>query len=394
MISVSEARAIIQQHIVTLSPVLRILPDALGYTIAADVFATVDIPAYPQSSMDGYAFSYTDWQQNKPLQISGEMAAGTKESISLPSKTAVRIFTGAPVPPGADTVVMQEKVIAEKGILTIQDDQLQAGANVRPKGSEIKVGELALPSGTLLTPAAIGFLAGIGVTEVTVYPSPVVTIIITGNELQTPGQPLEYGQVYDANSFALSAVLQQYGVQQIEVIQVPDVIERLNEALSQALQKSDLVLLTGGVSVGDYDFVTRSAEYCGITTQFHRLKQRPGKPLFFGTKGRQMIFGLPGNPSSVLTCFYMYVLPVIMGMKKAGTGLVQQQVPLSQSYHKTTQLTHFLKGWYDGQTAAPLGAQESYRMRSFAGANCLIEIEEKAERMEQGALVTIHLLSA
>lgn len=394
MISVSEARAIIQQHIVTLPPVVRMLSDALGYTIAADVFATIDIPAYPQSSMDGYAFSYTDLQQNKSLQISGEMAAGTKESISLPSQTAVRIFTGAPVPPGADTVVMQEKVVVEKGILTIQDDQLQAGANVRPKGSEIKVGELALPSGTLLTPAAIGFLAGIGVTEVMVYPSPVVTIIITGNELQTPGQPLQYGQVYDANSFALSAVLQQYGIQQIEVISVPDEIERLNEALSQALQKSDLVLLTGGVSVGDYDFVTRSAKHCGINTQFHKLKQRPGKPLFFGTKGRQMIFGLPGNPSSVLTCFYMYVLPVIMGMKKTGTGLIQQQVPLSQSYHKTTQLTHFLKGWYDEQTAAPLGAQESYRMRSFAGANCLIEIEEKAEHVEQGSLVTIHLLSA
>ncbi|MBL0882176.1 MAG: molybdopterin molybdotransferase MoeA [Chitinophagaceae bacterium] len=394
MISVSEARAIIQQHIVTLTPVARMLPDALGYTIATDVFATVDIPAYPQSSMDGYAFSYTDWQQNKLLQISGEMAAGTKESISLPSKTAVRIFTGAPVPPGADTVVMQEKVIVEQGILTIQDDQLQQGSNVRLKGSEIKAGELALPSGTVLTPAAIGFLAGIGVTEVMVYPSPVVTIIITGNELQTPGQSLEYGQVYDANSFALSAVLQQYGVQQIEVIQVPDVIERLNEALSQALQKSDLVLLTGGVSVGDYDFVTLSSEYCGITTQFHRLKQRPGKPLFFGTKGRQMIFGLPGNPSSVLTCFYMYVLPVIMRMKKTGTGLIQQQVPLSQSYHKTTQLTHFLKGWYDGQTATPLGAQESYRMRSFAGANCLIEIEEKAKHVEQGELITIHLLSA
>lgn len=394
MISVSEARTIIQQHIVTLPPVARMLPDVLGYTIAADVFANVAIPAYPQSSMDGYAFSYTDWLQNKSLQISGEMAAGTKESVPLSSNTAVRIFTGAPVPPGADTVVMQEKVVAEKGILIIQDNQLQTGANVRPKGSEITVGELALPSGTLLTPAAIGFLAGIGVTEVMVYPSPVVTIIITGNELQRPGQPLQYGQVYDANSFALSAVLQQYGIQQIEVISVPDEIERLNEALSQALQKSDLILLTGGVSVGDYDFVTCSAEHCGINTQFHKLKQRPGKPLFFGTKGRQMIFGLPGNPSSVLTCFYMYVLPVIMGMKKTGTGLIQQQVPLSQSYHKTTQLTHFLKGWYDGQTAAPLGAQESYRMRSFAGANCLIEIEEKAECMEQGALVTIHLLSA
>lgn len=394
MISVSEARAIIQQHIVTLPPVSLMLQDALGYTIAADIFATVDIPAYPQSSMDGYAFSYADWQQNRSLQISGEMAAGTKESISLPSQTAVRIFTGAPVPPGADTVVMQEKVVVEQGIVTIQDDQLQLGTNVRPKGSEIKVGELALPSGTVLTPAAIGFLAGIGVTDVMVYPAPVITIIITGNELQIPGQPLQYGQVYDANSFALSAVLRQYGVREIAIIQVPDVIERLNEALSRALQKSDLVLLTGGVSVGDYDFVTRSAAYCGITTQFHKLKQRPGKPLFFGTKNKQLIFGLPGNPSSVLTCFYMYVLPVIMAMKKTGTGLIQQQVPLSQSFHKTTQLTHFLKGRYDGQAATPLGAQESYRMRSFASANCLIEIEEKAEHVEQGEFVTIHLLSA
>lgn len=392
MISVSEARTIIQQHIASLPPVPMMLQDALGYTIAADILATVDIPAYPQSSMDGYAFSYADWEQKYSLVIHGEMAAGTNQSMQLPSKTAVRIFTGAPVPPGADTVVMQEKVIAENGQLIIQDGHLQQGSNVRPKGSEIKAGELALGAGTVLTPAAIGFLAGIGATEVMVYPSPVVTIIITGNELQTPGQSLQYGQVYDANSYALSAVLHQYGVRQISIIQVPDVIERLNEALSQALEKSDLVLLTGGVSVGDYDFVTRSAQHCSITTQFHRLKQRPGKPLFFGTKDQRLIFGLPGNPSSVLTCFYMYVLPAIMGMKKTGNGLIKKEVTISQAYHKTTQLTHFLKGWYDGQTAKPLGAQESYRMRSFAEANCLIEIGEETERLEQGDQVTIHLL--
>jgi molybdopterin molybdotransferase len=394
MISVSEARTIIQQHIATLPPVPMMLQDALGYTIAADIFAIIDIPAYPQSSMDGYAFSYADWKQNDSLLISGEMAAGTNRSMQLSSQTAVRIFTGAPVPPGADTVVMQEKVITQNGILTIQDDQLQQGSNVRPKGSEIKAGELALQAGTVLTPAAIGFLAGIGVTEVLVYPSPVVTIIITGNELQTPGQSLQYGQVYDANSYALSAVLHQYGVQQVSIIQVPDVIERLNEALSQALEQSDLVLLTGGVSVGDYDFVTLSAEHCGITTQFHKLKQRPGKPLFFGTKDQRLIFGLPGNPSSVLTCFYMYVLPAIMGMRKTGNGLIKQKVSISQPYHKTTQLTHFLKGRYDGRIAQPLGAQESYRMRSFAEANCLIEIEEQTERLEHGDLVTIHLLPA
>lgn len=393
MISVSEARIIIQQCIEVLPAVPARLHEAVGCKIAADVFATVDIPAYPQSSMDGYAFSFTDWQEKNSLLISGEMAAGTNESIQLSPKTAVRIFTGAPVPPGADTVVMQEKIIAENGLLQIQDDQLQQGANVRLKGSEIKAGELALAAGAVLTPAAIGFLAGIGITEVMIYPVPSVTIIITGNELQKPGHSLKYGQVYDANSFALSAVLGELGVHQIEVVQVPDIIEQLNEALEQALQKTDLVLLTGGVSVGDYDFVTRSAQHCGITTRFHKLKQRPGKPLFFGNKDRKLVFGLPGNPSSVLTCFYMYVWPVVMGMRGYKQGLRQQQVPLSQAYQKNTQLTHFLKGWYDGQKAIPLGAQESYRMRSFAEANCLIEIEEGAVNLQEGDLVTIHLLT-
>ncbi len=393
MISVSEARMIIQQYIEVLSPMPMRLHEALGYKLAADVYATVDIPAYPQSSMDGYAFSFSDYQQNRSLLISGEMAAGSNESKQLSPKTAVRIFTGAPVPPGADTVVMQEKIITDGGVLKIQDEQLQQGANVRLKGSEIKAGELALATGTVLTPAAIGFLAGIGITEVMIYPAPSVTIIITGNELQMPGHSLKYGEVYDANSFALSAVLREYGVRQIEVVQVPDMIEQLNEALSQALQKTDLVLLTGGVSVGDYDFVTRSAQHCGVTTRFHKLKQRPGKPLFFGTKDQKLVFGLPGNPSSVLTCFYMYVLPVVMGMRGYKQGLQQQQVPLSQAYQKNTQLTHFLKGWYDGQKATPLGAQESYRMRSFAEANCLIEIEELTTSLKEGDRVTIHLLS-
>lgn len=393
MISVSEARTIIQQYIEVLPPIPMKLHEALGCRLAADVFATVDIPAYPQSSMDGYAFAFSDYEQNPSLLISGEMAAGVNESKQLSSKTTVRIFTGAPVPTGADTVVMQEKTIVENGLLIIEDVQLQKGANIRLKGSEIKAGELALGKDAVLTPAAIGFLAGIGITEVMIYPAPSVTIIITGNELQMPGQSLKYGQVYDANSFALSAVLREYGVHQIEVVQVPDIMEQLNEALKQALQKTDLVLLTGGVSVGDYDFVTRSAQHCGITTRFHKLKQRPGKPLFFGTKEPKLIFGLPGNPSSVLTCFYMYVLPVVMAMRGYKQGLQQQQVPLAQAYQKNTQLTHFLKGRYDGQKATPLGAQESYRMRSFAEANCLIEIEEHATSLKEGDFVTIHLLS-
>jgi molybdopterin molybdotransferase len=225
-----------------------------------------------------------------------------------------------------------------------------------------------------------------------VFPPPAVTIIITGNELQNPGQPLAYGQVYDSNSFALTAALQQNGIRQIKVVTVPDVLDQLTDALQQALELSDLVLLTGGVSVGDYDFVLEAATRCGITTRFHKIKQRPGKPLFFGTEASKLVFGLPGNPSSVLTCFYMYVLPAIIAMSGKQYGLLEKQVPLSKSYRKAAGLTHFLKGYYDGNTVLPLGAQESYRMRSFAAANCLIEIEEQVTDCIEGTKVNIHLL--
>ena len=393
MISVSTARDIIRQNAMTLLPRQLTLQDAAGCKLAADITAPVDIPAYPQSSMDGYAFAYAEWQKNRLLQIKGEVAAGSKHAITIDPATAIRIFTGAAVPPGADTVVMQEKTTVVDGTLAITDEQLTKGANVRLTGSEIKSGELALRAGSILTPAAIGFLAGMGVTEAWVIPPPVVTLIITGNELQKPGHQLAYGQVYDSNSFALTAALQQAGVRQIKIRMAGDELNVLTDELAKALEESDLVLLTGGVSVGDYDFVLEASHNCGIETQFHKLKQKPGKPLFLGTKTPKIVFGLPGNPSSVLTCFYMYVLPVISTMtNRINHELPVMKVPLLKKYEKNTGLTHFLKGYYDGNGVVPLGAQESYRMRSFADANCLIELAETASDCTEGTLVTIHLL--
>ena len=392
MISVSEARTIIQQNIPSVSTVEMKLQDAVGLRLSADIIAPVDIPAYPQSSMDGYAFSYDNWKDNLLLEVKGEMAAGNQTVFTVEPANAVRIFTGAAVPNGADTVVMQEKVHITNGRLTILDDQLLRGSNVRLQGSEVKAGELALAAGTILSPAALGFLAGMGITQVPVPCRPKVTIIITGNELQMPGEKLEYGQVYDANSYTLTAVLQQAGLTDIQIRKAPDVLELLTRQLQEAIQESDIILLTGGVSVGDYDFVLEAAQRCDITKQFHKLKQKPGKPLFFGTKAQKLVFGLPGNPSSVLTCFYMYVLPVISSMITGKTALPVQKVPLAGSFKKNTGLTHFLKGYYDGEEVSQLGAQESYRMRSFATANCLIEIPEDITVCEEGALVTIHLL--
>ena len=231
-----------------------------GLTLAADVYAKFDIPAFAQSSMDGYAFNFRD--KNVPLSIQNKIAAGDSKSYTISDKEAARIFTGAPLPSNADTVVMQEKVTVQDGNILIKDDGLQKGDYVRDKGAEIKSGEIALQAQTFLTPPAIGFLAAIGIAEVSVYPPPLVTVIITGNELQQPGKELLFGQVYESNSFALSAALRQSGIENIELLYAEDKPDVVQETLEKALENSDLVLLTGGISVGDYDYVLQATEKC------------------------------------------------------------------------------------------------------------------------------------
>ena len=392
MISVQEAKKIISKNISSLEPVLLPLSQAAGLILAEDIYATTDIPAFPQSSMDGYAFSFEGWKKHKRLKIAGEVAAGSNETFTLTPANAVRIFTGAAVPAGADTVIMQEKIQVENGELKIEDETIQQGNSVRLKGSEIKGGELALGKESVLSPAAIGFLAGIGMAEVKVYPNPSITIIITGNELQQPGEILLHGQVYESNSFALKAVLQQLHINDIKILYAADKPQVVAGTLKKALEQADVVLLTGGISVGDYDFVLQSATECGVEKLFHKIKQRPGKPLYFGKKGIKLIFGLPGNPSSVLTCFYQYVIPALEKLSKRKIGLQTLRAPLERSFKKAAGLTHFLKGFYDGKTVAPLDAQESYRLSSFAKANCLIQVDEDTTTLNEGELVDVYLL--
>ncbi len=393
MIPVATAKKIIQENTIPLGSINLPLLQALGMVLSADIFADLDIPAYPQSSMDGYAFLYNNYQPGNALKINGEMQAGADAMISCLPGQAIRIFTGAAVPEGADTVVMQEKVIIENEALLIEDEKIVAGSNVRPKGSEIKAGELALAKGTVLSPAALGFLAGIGITHADVFKKPAVSIIVTGKELQQPGQPLNYGQVYESNSYTLIASLQQLNITEVQLFWADDEPGLLTDILSTALNQSDVVLLTGGVSVGDYDFVLQAAANCDVQQQFHKIKQRPGKPMYFGTTENKLVFGLPGNPSSVLTCFYEYVTPALqqLSSKPASTKILK--APLSKAIKKTAGLTHFLKGWFDGEKATPLDAQESYRLSSFALANCLIMIDENISEWNVGEMVEVHLIT-
>ncbi|MEJ7693679.1 gephyrin-like molybdotransferase Glp [Daejeonella sp.] len=392
LISVAEAQDLINEHTEVLSPIRISLMDATGLILSENVFAKTDVPPFNQSSMDGYAINYDDWEQSGQLKIKGEIAAGSDKNTRLEPQNAVRIFTGAAVPEGADTVVMQEKIRITEGNLVIEDDNLIKGLNFREKGSEIKAGCLALEKGTLMTPAAIGYLAGVGIQDINAYPNPSVSVILTGNELQSPGKDLAHGQVYEANSFALNSALRQAGISQIDFLYSEDTLEALTTKIAEAVQKSDVVLLTGGVSVGDYDFVVRAAVANGIEQVFHKIRQKPGKPLFFGKKGRKVIFGLPGNPASVLNCFYEYVLPALGLMSSRKTALKSLKVPLKTALKKPAGLTQFLKGYYDGESALDLKAQESFRLSSFAKANCLIKLEEGKIEFTANELVEIHLL--
>lgn len=400
MISVEEARSHIKAHIAPLGVHAVQLSVAAGHTLGADMYAEIDIPSFEQSSMDGYAIRYADRQCI--LTVSGEMQAGAEKGFTLSPFEAARIFTGAPLPAGADTVVIQEKVALNKGMLTIVDPDLKRGLNVRNKGAEVKSGGLAMARGSKLSPAAIGFLAGIGIADVPVYRKPSVGIIVTGRELQQPGKALAFGQVYESNSYSLTALLEQAQVTQINFYTADDVLEELVSVLQEAMKTNDLVLLTGGVSVGDYDFVVSAAEQLSIRQIFHKVKQKPGKPLYFGKKDKKVIFGLPGNPSSVLSCFYQYVLPALEIMmnfndisnnNENSMGRVKvMDAILTHDYSKAAGLTHFLKARFNNGKVTPLHAQESFRMSSFAEANCMIELEEEQTVFHAGTSVKVYLL--
>jgi len=392
IISVSEAKAILDAQVFERRISNRVLAEAIGCVLAQDIHARVDVPAFSQSSMDGYAFAFDGWQPATQLAVRDVIAAGHPEQVKINLGEAARIFTGAPLPEGADTVVMQEQTLETDGQLDILQQDLKKGDNMRLRGAEIRSGELALPEGTLLTPAAIGFLAGVGYHEVPVYAAPRVAIVVTGDELQQPGAPLKHGQVYEASSVMLRGALVQLGISDITVYQAKDDPEETVAVLESALRNADAVLLTGGVSVGAYDFVVQAATRCGVKQLFHKILQRPGKPLFAGRKDNQPVFGLPGNPSSVLTCFYEYVWPVLRHITGHNDQLVALRAPLAVAHDKNNRLTHFLKGEYRDGRVTILPAQESYRMRSFAVANCLVVLGEAMRKYEENEPVDIHLL--
>ncbi|TDB66061.1 molybdopterin molybdotransferase MoeA [Arundinibacter roseus] len=394
MISVQEAKQLIQTSTQVLSKEKRTLADAVGYVLAEDVGSTLALPPFRQSSMDGYAVFHEDLTTpDTELPLVGESRAGTDTPLLLARGTTIRVLTGAPVPEGATAVVMKEKTEQRESGIVFNTAQVPEGLNVRAIGQQIRPHEVAMPANTYLTPGSVGFLAALNVEEVWVFRKPLVGILVTGDELVQPGMPLRFGQVYESSSAMLEAVLKAEGVESITIQYVADEEAATTEALRGMTTKYDLVLTTGGVSVGTYDFVGTALEKIGVDSIFYKVKQRPGKPLYLGRKDTARIVALPGNPAATLVCFYEYVLPAIRLMYgRTDCFLPALRLPITNDYSFSGERDEFLKAIATTEAVTALEGQESFVLRSFALANALIYLPSSRHTVAKGELVEAHLL--
>ncbi len=390
MIAVSEALSLISSS--TVNTTTRELPlqNAHGLILCKDVHAAIDMPPFRQSAMDGYALRSDATATT--YTVIGEVKAGDAHQYPLAPGQAVRIFTGARVPDQADTVIMQEKVIRTENTITI-DGAVATNKNIRPQGEQIKKGEVAVPKGTTITPATIGFIAGLGIDTVAVYTPPKVTIITTGSELVPIGNPLPEGKIYESNSLQLQAALAQLNCQEINIQTVADTYDHTKQIIQQAITDSDVVLISGGISVGDYDFVKRALEALDTQQIFYKIKQKPGKPLYYGINGGTPIFALPGNPASSLTCFYIYAVPLIRRMMGHATPELQHtSKKITSDFVKKGDRAQFLKATATNHEVTPLLGQSSAMLHTFAIANALIYIPADQNNTQKGTkVITITL---
>ena len=385
MIQVEQALSIIAENSSTM-PVQKIpVHKALGYILAETVYSPINMPPFRQSAMDGYAFIHSEKHQYDVVGIS---QAGDHDDVKLKENEAVRIFTGAFVPKNADTVVMQEHVLATENsiLITNMPDKF---TNVRAKGEQIIKEDVVFEANTLITPAAIGFLACLGITEIEVYKKPKVAILVTGNELIKAGKKLPKGKIYESNSIMLQAALQTIVIKKTKIYKVKDNLKATKKALKNILDKYDIVLISGGISVGDYDFVKEALLANGVEELFYKINQKPGKPMFFGSKKETLVFALPGNPASSLTNFYIYVYPAI----KNKMGFSQTHLPklvrkLNSGFINTSGKTLFLKALYDETNVTILEGQSSAMLNTFAIANSLLIVPHDKESLKKGEQVT------
>ncbi|MGD2179054.1 MAG: molybdopterin molybdotransferase MoeA [Anaerolineae bacterium] len=375
--------------------------EATGRVLAREVYANADIPPHANSSMDGYAVRAADTTGGTPetpvsLHIIGDLPAGHVPKQEVASGTALRIMTGAPLPPGADAVVRVEDTEARGGYVRVFA-AVEAGNYVRPVGEDVREGSVVLHRGRRLRPQDIGMLAALGCEEASVTRKPRVAILATGDELVAVGEPLAPGKIRNTNSYSNAAQVIEHGAEPVLLGIAPDRVEELTARIRAGLeQEVDLLLTSGGVSVGDFDLV-RDVLAAEGQMDFWRVRMKPGKPLAFGHMGGVPVLGLPGNPVSVMVSFEVFVRPALLKMQ----GMTDWRRPtveaklMSEIEHKDKR-RHFLRVrlvWEDGAYRAYLtGAQGSGILSSMVKANALAIIPEDWDRASAGASVRVMML--
>ena len=397
MISVEKARKLVGNHTISLDKIAVSIKKSLGFYFAEDIYAQEDFPGFNQSAVDGYAFNSAYVNPNELYEINEEIPAGkTIDKINFNGKKDVvyRIFTGAIVPEGMDTIVMQEFIEKyDKNHIKIPLDKISTGANIRKKGYAHRKGDLLFTKGEKINEATIGVLASQGIETVNVYSKPKILCVVTGSELKPLGSELQPGEIYESNSYTLQAVLNDNGFTDCETVHVSDNEEETNRIFQEAITKYDVILFSGGISVGDYDFVSSVMEKHQVQTIFYKVKQKPGKPLFFGKKENIAVFGLPGNPAAALNSMFFYVLPFLRNSMHAKQCFFPVIETLNRKPFKSKPgRTRFLKAYTDFRTTEILDGQNSDQLLSFAKANCIVEIPEDCSEIKENEPLKTHLI--
>jgi molybdopterin molybdotransferase len=392
VLSVSDAARAVVERVPRL-PAERVAIDAAcGRVLAEDIVATRALPGFDNSAMDGYAARSADLPATLP--IAGAIAAGELAPGEVPPRSAARILTGAPLPPGADTVVMQEDATRTGDTVTLPASPV--GDNIRLAGEDIAIGDTVLRAGTRLGPWHLGVLAALGVHQVPVARAPRVALIATGDELVEIASTPRAGQLVDSSSYALAALVREAGGVPHRIGIVRDELAALTAAIEDALS-CDAVITTGGVSVGDRDYMHAALDRAGVQLALWKVAMKPGKPFSFGMRGDKPVFGLPGNPVSTIVAFELFLRPALLAMQGAGAiDRPRAPVALPAGYTKPAGRAHYPRAHVvrdgGGLVAHPHAKQGSAMLSSLVGCNALVEIAADATAVAPGASVPAILL--
>lgn len=388
MISTAEAFSILEKVHYSKRIVELSLLGARSHVLAETVYSSINMPPFRQATMDGFALALHD---SLHYDVIDEVKAGDFFTKKLEPGQAVKIFTGAAVPDSAQAVIQIEKTtILDSGVLSIHN-RMKPEANIRQLGAQLMKGDVALEKDSFLNPAAIGFLTGLGFTKVKVWQKPSVGILVTGNELVSAGEKLPEGKVYESNAIMLQTALFDANFDAISLYQVMDSFENTKSILEKAINENDVVLVSGGISVGDYDFVGKALESLKVETLFYKVNQKPGKPLLAGKLNDKIIFALPGNPAASLTCFYVYVLPTLQKRSGANFHYGAQLIKnLAFDFNVDNPRSQFLKAFIGGDEVTILSHQDSGMLNSFAIANALIYLPDGNYQLSKGDKVSVY----